>query len=463
MGHVGDIVPYYLRQIGDINLFDGQTVGLSIVHAGLSLVTCLILLALASLTIRARPERPENRFMFVLLVAEAYRVMVAWYNIYPFEGSPEFIEFVQYFRIGWYICGLTCVMMYVCTVSFYPIKGLEFMTKPIIKNNLWWAIPSIATLVFTSLILLSPNGTVDVIGGAYHVYCAEGTVSQPAEIISSKGSPDLVGVCEDYAPYVYMVPGNSTAGQLLLVLPVFSAFFAMIFMRKSWKSLAQDPETENQAIEARSLFIGFAGKAIIKGAMTIGIISMVIIFGDWNLADVGTVKQEYGEQALSIYVFILYGFLFSILLTGMLEGFMFTYGILKNEILGVDETLRKTFSTAIFATLGGVSLLVASEIMEDILGGGGLIGAVVVGLPLIVLRKPIFAAINSFSTVLMPEAFTKAELSYIEAYEIAMEDRIITDEERKFLKLSAKTLGLDQDRIDYIESWYNSNLEDEEE
>ena len=44
-----------------------------------------------------------------------------------------------------------------------------------------------------------------------------------------------------------------------------------------------------------------------------------------------------------------------------------------------------------------------------------------------------------------------------------MEDRIITEEERKFLKLQAKTLGLDQERIDYIESWYNSNLENEEE
>jgi hypothetical protein len=463
MSHVGDIVPYYLRHLGDINLFNGHTVGLSIIHAALSLVTCLVLLALAWLTIRARPERPENRFMFVLLVAEAYRVMVTWYNIYPFEGSPEFIELMQTFRVGWYICGLTCIMMYVCTVSFYPIKGLEFMTKPIIKNNLWWAIPSIATVAFTSLILLSPGGTVDVIGGAYHVYCAEGMTSQPAEIISSKGSPDLVGVCEDYAPYVYMVPGNSTVGQLLLVLPVFSAVIAMVFMRKSWKSLAQDPETESQAIEARSLFIGFAGKAIIKGAMVFGIVSMVIIFGDWNLADVATVSDEYGDRALTIYLFILYGFLFSILFTGMLEGFMFTYGVLKNEILGIDETLRKTFSTAIFATLGGVSLLVASELMEDLVGGGGLIGGLIVGLPLIVLRKPIFGAINNFSTVLMPEAFTKGELSYIEAYEIAMEDRIITKEERKFLKLQAKALGLDEDRIVYIESWYDSNLENEEE
>ena len=63
----------------------------------------------------------------------------------------------------------------------------------------------------------------------------------------------------------------------------------------------------------------------------------------------------------------------------------------------------------------------------------------------------------------MPEAFTKAELSYIEAYEIAMEERIITEEARKFLKLQAKTLGLDKDRTDYIETWYNSNLQNEEE
>ena len=136
---------------------------------------------------------------------------------------------------------------------------------------------------------------------------------------------------------------------------------------------------------------------------------------------------------------------------------------MKNDILGIDEKLRKTFSTAIFATLGGISLLVASEIVEDLLGGGGIIGAVVVGVPLIALRRPIFVFINNFSTFLMPETFTKAEESYIEAYEIAMEDRIITEEERKFLKLSAKTLGLDQDRIDYIESWYNANLADEEE
>ena len=57
MTHVGDIVPYYIRH-RDIDLFNGHTVGLSIIHAVLSLVTCLVLLALAFLTIRARPNQP---------------------------------------------------------------------------------------------------------------------------------------------------------------------------------------------------------------------------------------------------------------------------------------------------------------------------------------------------------------------------------------------------------------------
>ena len=44
-----------------------------------------------------------------------------------------------------------------------------------------------------------------------------------------------------------------------------------------------------------------------------------------------------------------------------------------------------------------------------------------------------------------------------------MKYRIITDEERKFLKLQAKTLGLDDERVEYVEKWYDENLESEEE
>jgi len=61
VSHVGDLVSYYLRHLGDIDIVNGHTVGLSIIHAALSLITCLALLALASLTIRARPDNHGRR------------------------------------------------------------------------------------------------------------------------------------------------------------------------------------------------------------------------------------------------------------------------------------------------------------------------------------------------------------------------------------------------------------------
>ena len=63
----------------------------------------------------------------------------------------------------------------------------------------------------------------------------------------------------------------------------------------------------------------------------------------------------------------------------------------------------------------------------------------------------------------MPESFTTAERTYLEAYELAMEDMVVTEEERKFLKLQAKTLGLDDNRISHLESWYDASLNSEEE
>ena len=197
--------------------------------------------------------------------------------------------------------------------------------------------------------------------------------------------------------------------------------------------------------------------------MVFCIVFMVVRFGDFNLADVTTIIETEGERVVFTYLVLFYGFLFSILLTGMLEGFMFTYAILKNEILGIDEQLRKTFSAAIFATVGGIALLLTSEIIEGFVPGGGLVAGVVVGAPLVILRKPIFGAIQNFSSVLMPEAFTAAEKSYLEAYEIAMEDRVITDEERKFLRLQAKTLGLDEARVEHLEAWYDRQVSSEEE
>ncbi len=463
MPDVGPLSTYYWRTISTMDFEIGWTIGLTHVISALGLITSIALIFLALLIIRARPKAAENRFMCVLLLAESWRVLAQWYNLFPL--GPEFIPIIQYYRVGWYFCGILCIMLYICTISFYPTKRTRFMSKEAIRNNLWWALPLISAILL-GMMIIGNGGLQNTIGGTMHVDCSQPMVfdsegNSPATLTYSVGMPETTGVCnQDLSPYVYFVPeAGSGLSTLLLLTPILSATIAMFMMRSAWK-LSKEEGREDDANEARSLFIGFTGKVTIKGMAVISIVATTVMFGRFNLADMTTIEDI---DQLVIYFYCLYAFLFSILLTGMFEGIMFTYAILKNDILGIDEKLRKAFSTTIFAGIGGIILIAATETMESFIPGGGLVGGIIIGAPLIVLRKPIFSVINNFSTMLMPEAFTKSELSYIEAYEIAMEDRIITEEERKFLKLQAKTLGLDHERIDYIESWYNSNLENEEE
>ena len=133
---------------------------------------------------------------------------------------------------------------------------------------------------------------------------------------------------------------------------------------------------------------------------------------------------------------------------------------MKHEVLGIDERLRKTFTTALFAGLGGVLFLLATELMENAAGVGWL-GGVLIGIPFIVLRKPIFAAFSKISVSVMPEAHTGTEEAYLEAFSIAMDDGIVTKDERRMLNLQAKTLGLNEERINHLESYFLAKLEEE--
>ena len=74
MADVGPIIPYYLRTIRTIDLSTGNVLGVNYIYGLLSIITFIFLVSLAFLIIKARPKNPENRFMFVLLLAEAYRL-----------------------------------------------------------------------------------------------------------------------------------------------------------------------------------------------------------------------------------------------------------------------------------------------------------------------------------------------------------------------------------------------------
>ena len=61
----------------------------------------------------------------------------------------------------------------------------------------------------------------------------------------------------------------------------------------------------------------------------------------------------------------------------------------------------------------------------------------------------------------IPATHTPEEIAYLDAYSTAMEDRIITTEERKLLNTVASTLGLDDKIIRQLEAEYDATMEEE--
>ena len=453
-----DVGSYYIRMLTNIDLFRGETVGLSIIFAWLGLFAMVYLFILASLILRARPSAAENQFMFLLLIAEGFKVSFDWKFLYPF--GPEIMPMVQYIRVVWWFFLILSLLLYVSICAFYPVRFLRFMSRDGIRNNLYWGLPFLSGLI-VALMLTQNGGIVGAFGGIGHVICLD--ANSIPQVTLYPGTKEIAASCfniPEYHPYAYFTTESTSLGTLLLFSQVFFAMIALGFMKSAQKTLENEGASIEKSSEARALFIGFSGKVVFQGAMVAFMIFLSAKFGQINFADVA--KYIGNASVIGIYMVGLYGFVLSILATALFEGVMFTYAILKNEILGIDERLRKTFSTAVFASTGGILFLVASEIMESMIGIGW-VGGVLIGLPLIVLRKPIFSFINGFSNVIMPESFTSEEQKYLEVYEMAMDDSIITTKERRMLDFQAKSLNLNPSRVQHLESWFDSNTSTDEE
>jgi hypothetical protein len=140
------------------------------------------------------------------------------------------------------------------------------------------------------------------------------------------------------------------------------------------------------------------------------------------------------------------------------EALMFVHAALNDSVFGIDQNLRKTFRAATFTGLGALLFITATEVMEQVLGQG-LIGGVAIGALFLGLRGPVLSMIDGMSGRLIPSSYSKEETAYLSAYDAAMEDRIITSEERRLLKTLARTYEITDERVAVLEQEYDSMLE----
>ena len=149
-------------------------------------------------------------------------------------------------------------------------------------------------------------------------------------------------------------------------------------------------------------------------------------------------------------------FLSNIFIAGeALYGSLFAYGILQGELFGVKRLVKKGFvKLVVIMMLFGTYYLIedlVSENFSDLLGNlAGLFSAALV----FAFEKPISKKAFRIIDLVLPDDSidSDAEKAYRYLYGLAIEDGVITPNERLMLEYTAENLNLSRSQIDIIEA-----------
>jgi len=452
---------YYIGAFSADNLF-----GFRMIISFSSLLILLYCIGLAALVWRAKAKGFENKFMAVLLVCEGIKATFIVSQVTPYIRRYEWLQdILWHWTIDvFFTAHITAIIMYLCIPIYYRLNRLSFMHKLSFKKHAWYIAPVLGITIWL-LIRTVPEFYVS---DATWVVCEEGKEPTTDRWFGyddewEQGIEDVfkeTGDCTaSYETTVTTQPPGLWA--IALGSPLVS-LLALFFIRSSIRSYQEGDNPDfSKSLTSRSLYIGFLGKVILL-LIWLGLLVLISVVNGGQVTFVDETLWRYGDPNFTERL-LFFAWIFSLTLTPAaiaFEAMMFVHATLKDTVFGIDNNLRKTFTTAVFTGLGVISFIVGSELMESVIGYGAA-GGVFVGLSLLVVRKPILVILDKASNRFIPSTHTPEELAYLDAYATAMEDLIITAEERKILDTVASTFGLNERIVKQLEDEYNSALEEE--
>ena len=338
------------------------------------------------------------------------------------------------------------------------------MHRPSFKKHAWYIAPALGITIW----LLIRTVPAFYVSDATWVVCEEGE-EPTTDRWFGEDEEWRQGIEDDFkdtgdctASYEATVTSQPPGLWAIALGSPIVSLLALLFIRSSIKSYQEGDNVDfSKSLTSRSLYIGFLGKVIILLFWFVLLILISVVNGS-QVTFVDETLWRYGNPDFMERI-LFFAWIFSLTLTPAaiaFEAMMFVHATLKDTVFGIDNNLRKTFTTAVFTGIGVISFIVGSELMESLLGYGAA-GGVFVGVSLLVVRKPILLVLDKASNRFIPETHTPEETAYLDAYTTAMEDRIITKEERKLLDTVASTFGLNEKIVKQLEDEYNSTLEEE--
>ncbi len=458
MVDVGGPISYYWRSISNVDFETGTFMGYWHILAIFSIVSAVFLVFLAYLVLRAGPKKAKNRFMSLMLFTEALRcftAMLFWVYAWP----EDFLKVLEPARVVYYTMSFQLFILYMVAATFYSENRWAKRVANFFKVHGIYILPifCFGFILFASNLL---GGRMVAIGDISWVYCQDVGIGY-GSTASGEPLPFEVACSSKYAELYPMTMSNVALGPLtriLLFVPLIGAIIAMISVGRSQKRITKSGNSSLIG-EVRAVRLGFIGKTILQISSSLVLFVIIGILGQSPSIETNVFNEAQNVPTLLIALGPLIPT--TVVLAALFEGLVFTYAVIKNDMFGIDEKLRKTFITASFAGVGAFLVLMSTEAMESVFDQGW-IGGVIIGLPLIIFRKPIFATLSKFSNVIMPESHTNEELGYLEMYALASKDGQITKNERSMLNLQAKSYGISQERIEYLEQWYSTGNDSNE-
>ena len=448
MGDVGAPLDYYARSLGSF-------VGYWHMLAIFSILSGVFLLFLAYLILKANPKKAKNRFMALMLVTEALRCftsMLFWVYAWP----EEMLNILRPGRVVYYTMSLQLFFLYMAAATFYSKRAWAEKISGFFQFHGLYLLP-LFCLTFILVVSSFMGGTNTSIGDISWIYC-ESTGPGRGSTVTGTDLPFDVTCPEDYENVYPMTFTNVVIGPLsriLLFVPLLGAIVATIALTKSRNSI-NDSEDANLIEEVRAVRLGFLGKTAMQVTTSLILFWMISIIGSSPNLEVSPFNPD---LELSTALLALPPLMpTAVVLAALFEGIIFTYAVVKNEMFGIDEQLRRTFTTTIFAGSGAVLFLISTELMETVFDQGWL-GGVMIGATFLLLRRPILSTLGGVSSRLIPESHTREELGYLEMYYLAKKDENITENERSMLDLQARSYGITEERKAYLEEWYDKMLE----
>ena len=428
-----------------------------------SLLILLWCIALSALVWRARSDGYENRFMSVLLVCEGIKASFLVSTGILYIRRYEWLQdILWHWTIDvFFIAHITAIIMYLCIPIYYRLNRLTLMYNPILRKHAWYLAPFFGIIIWFTIVQFD----FFYVSDAAWVVCTQGATPE-LQIWFGTEQPWMndaitqIGTCSaDFETTITTQPPG--LWMIVLISPSVSVV-ALLFIRSSIKShlMGENPDI-NKSLTSRSLYIGFLGK-VIGAVFWFALLIFIFALHGGQVTFVDETIWRYGDTTgIDKIKYLLWTL--SLLVTPVaiaFEAMMFVHATLKDTVFGIDNNLRKTFRNALFTGFGVIAFIVGSELMEDIIGYG-VAGGVIVGISLIAIRRPVLGVLDTVSGRFIPSTHTPEEAAYLEAYATAMDDNIITAEERKLLDIVAATYGLNSKIIRQLEAEYLEQGEEE--